>query len=68
MLERDDLEALALEAPDHFADEAALDGVGLAEDERAISGLSHGGSRLQDAQTALRTGDRSPRCVGVVRS
>ena len=34
-LERDDREALALEAADDLADEAALDGVGLAEDEGA---------------------------------
>ena len=32
------LQALAFEAPDDLADEAAFDGVGLAEDERAVTG------------------------------
>ena len=36
-LQRDDLEVLRLDAADDLAGEAALDGVGLAEDQGAIS-------------------------------
>ena len=43
-LERDDLQALALDPIDDFADEAALDGVGLAEDEGAL--VSHERGRV----------------------
>ena len=43
-LEGDDREALALEAADDLADEAALDGVGLAEDEGAGACRSWAGS------------------------
>ena len=42
-LERDDREPLALEATDDLADEAALDGIGLAEDEGSGA---HGRRRL----------------------
>jgi hypothetical protein len=37
-LERDELEALLLEALDHLADEAALHAVGLDHDVRALGG------------------------------
>jgi hypothetical protein len=37
----DDPEALALQPADDLADKAPLDGVGLADDERAL----HGGAR-----------------------
>ena len=39
-LERDEVQAATLEAPDHLADEAALDAVGLDQDEGAFD--AHG--------------------------
>ena len=57
-LERDDLQALALDAADDLADEPALDAVGLAEDERSVS--SHEPSSLRPAASSSKTGGYAP--------
>ena len=54
-LQRDDREALALEAADDLADELALDGVGLAENEGAVV--------LMGGQASGPSGGRTGRAV-----
>src|SRR4051812_16246465 len=51
--ERDQRQAFALQAQDDFADEAAFDGVGLAQHERAVV-VTHEGERVPVSRFAVR--------------
>ena len=52
-LERDDREALALEPADDLADEPALDGIGLAEDEGAGRSWARQASRTAHGRPSV---------------
>ena len=64
------LQALALEAADDLADEAALDGVGLADDEGAIHGRRLGAADLRARHRRQRPRDShgSVRWPGTARA